>query len=288
MLDANSQSEAGLASLAASGDGGKRRVFAVANQKGGVGKTTTAINLGTALASVGRRVCIVDLDPQGNASTGLGISKDRRQKSIYDVLHQDVALLAAAIESDVVDNLFVVPSSEALYGADIELRDLPDGRERLKSAMDQAFAAMEKNGSSFDYILIDCPPSLNLLTINALVAADSVLVPLQCEFFALEGMTQFINTVKRVRKTINPRLGIEGIILTMFENRHNLSKEVATDARRQLGYLVYETIVPRNVRIAEAPSHGVPAMIHDQSSIGSQAYIKLAVEMLERANDPVH
>lgn len=288
MLDSNSTMEAGLAALSAGAAKRKRRVFAVANQKGGVGKTTTAINLGTALASVGRRVCIIDLDPQGNASTGLGISKDRRQKSIYDVLHQDVALLAASVESDVVDNLFIVPSSEALYGADIELRDMTDGRLRLKSAVDQATQAMEKSGTSFDYVLIDCPPSLNLLTINALVSADSVLVPLQCEFFALEGMSQFINTVKRVRKTINPDLGIEGIILTMFENRHNLSKEVAADARRQLGYLVYETIVPRNVRIAEAPSHGVPAMIHDQSSVGSQAYIKLAVELLERANDPVN
>lgn len=287
MLDSQSIPGAALQGLEAPTHSQKRRVFAVANQKGGVGKTTTAINLGTALASVGRKVLLIDLDPQGNASTGLGVPRNQRDRGTYELLHGDVALMAAAVEAKAVDHLFVVPSSEALYGADIELRDQEDGRHRLRLAIDEAQKAGAEAGNEFDYILIDCPPSLNLLTINALVAADRVLVPLQCEFYALEGMTQFINTVKRVQKTLNPDLGIEGIILTMFETRHNLSKEVAADAREQLGYLVYETIVPRNVRIAEAPSHGVPAMIHDRNSVGSQAYIKLAVEMLERANDPV-
>lgn len=260
------------------------RVYAVSNQKGGVGKTTTAINLGTALASVGRRVMIIDFDPQGNASTGLGIEAHERRASTYRLLHRDLSVADAALPAKMVDNLFVVPSTGDLAGIDAELMGEEDGRYRLRDALfgdgREDFAAL-----GVDYVLIDCPPSLNLLTVNAMAAAHGVLVPLQCEFFALEGLTQLLRTVQRIRRNMNPSLGVQGVVLTMFDKRHKSCVEVADTARAELGDLVYETVVPRNVRIAEAPSHGLPALMYDPGSNGSQAYVQLASEFLEREND---
>lgn len=261
---------------------GSNRIFAVANQKGGVGKTTTAINLGTALASVGRRVLVVDLDPQGNASTGLGIERHNRRESTYHLLHGDVTLETAALSARDVPGLSVVPSTAELSGADIELMSEDDGRQRLKNALREPSGG---GPSQYDYVLIDCPPSLNILTVNALTAADGVIVPLQTEFFALEGLAQLVHTVDRIRKRLNPNLGIQGVILTMFDSRHRSCEEVAEEARSFLGDLVYRTIVPRNVKIAEAPSHGKPVLMYDPSSPGSQAYIGLVAEVLEREED---
>lgn len=262
---------------------GGSRIFAVANQKGGVGKTTTAINLGTALASVGRTVLVVDLDPQGNASTGLGIDRNDRRESTYHLLHGDGSVRTAAVAAKEVPGLSVVPSTTDLAGADAELMQEEDGRHRLKTALRSA----EAGSSEYDYVLIDCPPSLNILTVNALTAADSVIVPLQCEFFALEGLSQLVRTIKRIRKNLNPNLGIQGVILTMFDKRHRSCEEVATEARDFLGDLVYRTVVPRNVTIAEAPSHGQPVLLYDNKSPGSQAYLELVAEVLEREEEPV-
>lgn len=263
---------------------GTSRIFAVANQKGGVGKTTTAINLGTALASVGRRVLVIDLDPQGNASTGLGIDRQTRRESTYHLLRGDVTIDSAAVMSREVPGLSVVPSTTDLSGADIELMGEQDGRHRLKSALREPSGA---GPAQYDYVLIDCPPSLNILTVNALTAADSVIVPLQTEFFALEGLSQLVRTIQRIRKNLNPNLGIQGVILTMFDSRHKSCEEVAAEARDFLGDLVYKTIVPRNVKIAEAPSHGQPVLMYDPKSPGSQAYIALVNEVLEREEEPV-
>jgi chromosome partitioning protein len=251
-------------------------VLAITNQKGGVGKTTTAINLGTALAALGHRVLVIDLDPQGNASTGLGVPVADREFTAYDLLFDDTAGFRAS--PTVVPGLGIVPSTPDLSSADV---DMVADSGRLHK-MQRALAADNAELRAQDYVLIDCPPSLNLLTINALVAADSVLVPLQCEFFALEGLSQLMRTVQTVRTNSNPKLKIQGIVLTMYDRRNNLSGQVAADVRDNLGALVYDTVIPRNVRLSEAPSHAVPALIYDRSSSGSLAYQRLAGEVLAR------
>lgn len=253
------------------------RVIAVANQKGGVGKTTTAINLATAMAATGKHVLILDLDPQGNASTGVGIARDARDIDSYAVLIGEADLRSAAIAT-LVPNLDVVPSSVHLSGAEIELVDLPQREYRLR----QAITAFGGDDCDYDYIIVDCPPSLGLLTLNALVAADSVLVPLQCEFYALEGLSQLLQTVAAVRSRFNARLDIQGVVLTMYDGRNNLSLAVASDVRNHLGDKVYKTMIPRNVRVSEAPSHGRPVLLYDINCPGSRAYIHLANEVLKR------
>jgi chromosome partitioning protein len=255
------------------------RILAVANQKGGVGKTTTAINLGTALAAVGETVLVIDLDPQGNASTGLGIHRKTHQKSSYHVLI-GVADLSEVIVESAIPRLDCSPATIDLLGAEIELSDLDRKTHRLADAI-----AKLQAHKHYSYILIDCPPSLNLLTINSLTAADAILVPLQCEFFALEGLSQLLKTVERVRTTLNPRLAIQGVVLTMFDKRNSLSEQVAADVRGVLGEKVYDTVIPRNVRISEAPSYGKPVLLYDHTCVGSQAYIKLASEVIRRERD---
>jgi chromosome partitioning protein len=250
----------------------------IANQKGGVGKTTTAINLATALAAVGQSTLLVDLDPQGNASTGLGVPRSGRKVTSYDVLMGE-APLGEAILPTRIPNLSLVPSTVDLSGAELELIEVAQRNYRLRTALED-FAA--RDPGRFAYVLIDCPPSLTLLTVNAMAAADAVLVPLQCEFFALEGLSQLLKTVERVRAHLNPTLEIQGIVLTMFDKRNRLSDQVAEDVRKHMGEKVYETVIPRNVRISEAPSHGLPALVYDLRCPGSQAYIKLAGELIQR------
>ena len=252
------------------------RVIAIANQKGGVGKTTTAINLATALAAVGKSVLVIDFDPQGNASTGLGIARSKRKLGIYDVLFGDVEM-ANVVMPSVIPNLSIITSSVELSGAEVELVNAENREYRLREAL-------LHGGLDFDYVLIDCPPALGLLTLNALVAADAVLVPLQCEFYALEGLSHLVRTIERVRRTLNPALDIQGVVLTMFDKRNNLSESVAADVRGFFGEKVYETVIPRNVKVSEAPSHGKPAIIYDMRCSGSQAYIMLAGEVLKREN----
>jgi chromosome partitioning protein len=253
------------------------RILVIANQKGGVGKTTTAINLGTALAAINQNVLVVDLDPQGNASTGLGsVGKDRKL-STYDVLLGE-APLAQVIVPTAVPRLHLAPSTMDLLGAELELAAFVDRNYRLRMAI----RALEAEAVAYDYILIDCPPSLNLLTVNALAAADAVLVPLQCEFFALEGLSQLLRTVEHVRSSLNPALMIQGIVLTMFDPRNNLAAQVVTDVRQFMGDKVYDTVIPRNVRVSEAPSYGKPVLLYDLKCSGSQAYLKLASEILTR------
>lgn len=254
-------------------------VLAVANQKGGVGKTTTAINLGTALAESGQRVLVIDLDPQGNASTGLGLSASERAGTTYDVLIESQPLKSVIVASS-VENLAVAPSTVDLSGADAELMEAPGRSRRLRNAIGSSEGSEIRK--AFDYILIDCPPSLNLLTVNAMTAADAIIVPLQCEFFALEGLTQLLGTIKRVQQNLNANLRIHGIALTMYDRRNNLSAQVAEDVRENLGDLVYDCMIPRNVRLSEAPSHAMPALVYDPSCAGSEAYRMLAHEVLVR------
>jgi len=263
------------------------RILALANQKGGVGKTTTAINLGTALAAIGERVLILDLDPQGNASTGLGIDRRSRKRSTYDVLVGDATLDQVLIETS-VPRLWVAPSTLDLLGVELEIAASSDRAYRLKQAVRAymaaaaAFSEGRPDLPRFTYILVDCPPSLNLLTINAMAAANSVLVPLQCEFFALEGLSQLLSTVEQVKTTLNPDLSIHGIVLTMYDPRNNLSGQVVADVREHMGDTVYDTVIPRNVRMSEAPSYGKPALLYDLKCSGSQAYLKLASEVIQR------
>ena len=255
------------------------RVIALTNQKGGVGKTTTAVNLATALAQSGKQVLLVDLDPQGNASTGLGVGPERRAVSTYHILTEGKPV--AEVASQYGDlSLFIAPASVDLSGIDAELADAPDRSNRLLTALRDSGENSPTN--CFDYIIIDCPPSLNLLTVNALTAADTVLVPLQCEFFALEGLTQLLGTIKRIQARLNPRLRMQGIVLTMYDRRNNLSAQVAEDVRLNLGDTVYQTIIPRNVRLSEAPSYALPGVLYDPDCAGSQAYRALAGELLRR------
>ncbi|MFN8728007.1 MAG: ParA family protein [Rhodospirillales bacterium] len=254
----------------------KPRILAIANQQGGVGKTTTAINLATALAAVGKKILVIDLDPQGNASTGFGIPPENRDVGSYDVLIGNVPT-AEAIRPSIIPGLSVLPATSDLAAAELELVDLERREYRLADAIVEAVGRL-----SLDYVMIDAPPSLGLLTLNALVAADAVLVPLQCEFFALEGLSNLMRTIDRVRERLNPRLTIQGVVLTMFDKRSNLSEAVAADVRQHLGDLVYETAIPRNVRISEAPSHGKPVLLYDLRCAGSQAYVMLASELLKR------
>ncbi len=250
------------------------RILAVANQKGGVGKTTTTINLATALAAIRQKVLIVDLDPQGNASTGLGIPKAKRAVNSYNVLIEDVALARAIVPTE-IPGLDIVPAGIDLTGAELELVAFERREYRLKGAIANGAAA-------YDYVFIDCPPALGLLTVNALVAAQAVLVPLQCEFFALEGISHLVRTIERIKKAFNPGLDIQGIVLTMFDRRNNLSDMVANDVRGHFGDKVYKTVIPRNVRVSEAPSHGRPVIIYDMACAGSKAYLHLASEVINR------
>lgn len=259
---------------------GRPRCIAIANQKGGVGKTTTAINLGAALAAEGQRVLIIDLDPQGNASTGLGIDADQRNYTTYDLLIEGMALQEIVLPTG-VENLWIAPATTDLSSADVELVSNENRVFLLKDALSSGFL------SEFDTVLMDCPPSLNLLTVNAMAAADAVLVPLQTEFFALEGLSQLMMTIREVRQSANPRLRIEGVVLTMFDMRNNLCRQVEEDARENLGELVYQTRIPRNVRLSEAPSYAMPILQYDPNSRGSEAYRNLAREVLARQLQPV-
>ena len=257
------------------------RVLAIANQKGGVGKTTTAINLGTALAAIGERVLIIDLDPQGNASTGLGIDRRNRRVSTYDVLVGE-APLREAVVATAVPRLWIAPSTMDLSGLELELGQARDRAFRLRTAIAPLNAGKYAGVGDFSYVLVDCPPSLNLLTVNAMAAANAILVPLQCEFFALEGLSQLLQTVEQVKTTLNPDLSIHGIVLTMFDARNNLSNQVVADVREFMGRKVYDTIIPRNVRVSEAPSYGKPVLVYDLKCVGSEAYLRLATEINQR------
>ncbi|MBT4770004.1 MAG: ParA family protein [Rhodospirillaceae bacterium] len=250
------------------------QIIAIVNNKGGVGKTTTAINLATAMASTGKEVLIIDLDPQGNASTGLGVDPAARKNSSYDLLIREASLEEVTAVTP-IPGLSVVPSNMDLSGAEIELVDFDNREYRLK-------VALEKASMTYDYVLIDCPPALGFLTVNALTAANRVLVPLQCEFYALEGLSHLLRIVNRVKRGLNPHLDLQGIVLTMYDKRNNLCDQVAEDVREHLGEKVYETVIPRNVRVSEAPSHGKPVLLYDHRCAGSRAYMHLAGEFMRR------
>jgi chromosome partitioning protein len=256
---------------------GPLRVLAIANQKGGVGKTTTAINLGTALAAIGENVLIVDLDPQGNASTGLGIERRDRRTSTYDVLASNRPMREAIVPT-AVPRLHIAPSTMDLSGLELEIGRQRDRAFHLRNAIN----ALNESGEAYSYVLVDCPPSLNLLTVNAMAAANAILVPLQCEFFALEGLSQLLKTVDQVKATLNPQLSIHGIVLTMFDARNNLANQVVADVRQFMGSKVYDTVIPRNVRVSEAPSYGKPVLVYDLKCVGSEAYLRLATEIIQR------
>ncbi|MDR1693719.1 MAG: ParA family protein [Lactobacillaceae bacterium] len=253
------------------------RVIAVANRKGGVGKTTTTVNVATAMAAVGKKVLVIDLDPQGNASTSMGISKRGHMPSSYDVLLGNVDLSSAIVWTE-VPNFSIIPSSPDLAGAEVELIDVEEREYALRKSI-------EKSAVNYDYVLIDCPPSLSLITVNALVAANAVVVPLQCEFLALEGITDLIRNINQIKKRFNPKLELEGVVLTMYDRRNNLSQMVEQDVRNFFGKKVYDTVIPRNVRISEAPSHGKPVLLYDFNCNGSQAYISLTGELLKREKE---
>lgn len=255
------------------------RILAIANRKGGVGKTTTTVNVATAMAAAGKKVLVIDLDPQGNATTSMGVDKKGSMSSSYDVLLGDARLSQAIVWTE-VPNFSIVPSSPDLAGAEIELVDVENREYALKNAL-------IKDAVNYDYILIDCPPSLNLITINALVAADAVIVPLQCEFLALEGITDLIRNINQIKKKFNPKLALHGVVLTMYDKRNNLTQMVEDDVRQFFGKKVYETVIPRNVRISEAPSHGKPVLLYDFKCSGSQAYISLTGEVLKREKELV-
>lgn len=256
------------------------KTVAIANQKGGVAKTTTAINLAAGLAEKGRKVLVIDIDPQGNASTGLGIDQDRREKTIYDLLLGDSSASEVIVQTS-TENLDLIPSTTELSSSDVQLFNISKRVFLLRDSLSHA----EMASAGYDYVLIDCPPSLNLLTVNALVAARSVLIPLQSEFFALEGLSQLMLTIREIRQTANPALRVEGILLTMFDQRNNLSLQVEKDARDTLGGLVYQTMIPRNVRLSEAPSFSVPVLEYDTTSKGAQAYRTFTEEFLKNNND---
>lgn len=250
------------------------RIISVVNQKGGVGKTTTAVNMATALAAIGKRVLIIDLDPQGNASTGLGIDQSMRARTSYDVLIGSCKLEDAAMKT-MIPRLFVAPATIDLSGAEIELVTM----ERREFQLKEALADMP---DAWDYAIIDCPPSLGLLTINALTASDAVLIPLQCEFYALEGLSHLLKTVRLIQAKLNPHISIHGVVLTMYDRRNKLTEQIEADVRGFLGNDVYQTVIPRNVRMSEAPSHGKPALVYDLKCPGSQAYLRLAKELIQR------
>ena len=250
------------------------RILSIVNQKGGVGKTTTAVNIATALAAVGKKVLLIDFDPQGNASTGLGIEPSRRKITSYHVLIDGSLADAAALPTE-IPKLFIVPSNIDLSAAEIELVNMSRREYRLKESLSHA-------NLDYDYVIIDCPPSLGLVTLNALTASDSVIIPLQCEFYALEGLSHLLKTVKLIQKKLNPSLTIHGVILTMYDKRNKLTEHVERDVRAFLGDDVYQTVIPRNVRISEAPSHGKPAIVYDMKCAGSEAYLKLAKELIKR------
>ncbi|MBI1215764.1 MAG: AAA family ATPase [Alphaproteobacteria bacterium] len=264
----------GAIASAAGGSPHKTRYISISNQKGGVGKTTTTVNLATALAAIGKKVLVVDLDPQGNASTGFGIDRADRVNGTYELLFGECTVEQAAAATK-VPHLFVVPSSIHLSGAEIELVDTERRESRLKEALERA-------QGKYDYVMFDCPPSLNLLTLNALVASDGVLVPLQCEFYALEGLSHLVKTIERVKNSFNDKLDLMGVVLTMYDKRNNLSNQVSDNVREFFGDKVFQTVIPRNVRVSEAPSFGLPAIVYDLACPGSQAYIHLAKELLKR------
>jgi chromosome partitioning protein len=283
MSDQNSPAGAPIQPAAPTQHTHAPRILAIANQKGGVGKTTTAINLGTALAAVTEKVLIIDLDPQGNASTGLGIDRPSRRFSTYDVLVGETPLRSAILPT-AVPNLFIAPSTIDLSGFELEVGQTRDRAYRLRHAL-AALGAPHLEDFGFTYVLVDCPPSLNLLTVNAMAAANAILVPLQCEFFALEGLSQLLKTVEQVKETLNPQLTIHGIVLTMFDARNNLSGQVVADVREFMGKKVYDTVIPRNVRVSEAPSYGKPVLVYDLKCVGSEAYLKLATEVIQRERE---